>query len=541
MNTAGSKRVRVDHASLDEMKQRDLEGKQLLRVRRRIQESKAMMRSNIGSRVIAKDKWRAFFTSSIFLMVAGMTALFFAGVVFAVFMGKISGTIDLYAQRTASIPLLLYVEGFIIGAITMAILIILRQDEFLAIAAITINLYLDWYLGLAVVSELIAVVLLLIFCLARSPQFPWVRPRALWLWSIFFVLTIFPTMRAPNFSDGAYYYITIIFSAFVMFWLGTAIARDTKSVRRVFLFLSIFGTLIAIHTVIEHRTGVFLLKSTHYDTQQVSSRAESFLKNADSAGGFFAVMLFIPLGLFTESSSLWKKVLHLAQMGLMLLALLYTTSTGGWIAAFVGLCVFTVFVGYIRTHYVIVMPLLFLTAAILLLIFFPSQVAPQIQHAIDPQEVLLRNAVWQTGINVVRAFPLTGIGMGVDVYLVRSDPYRTFGQYEAVIHPHNSYLEFAALGGIPVLLVFMALLCYGLWKAVQNWRLSDTRGRSLLAGGIAAVLTLSFFSLSNAGWTLVPLVAIGWLLLGVTSSPFLSKNHNNETLHKNDETIVKNV
>ena len=467
----------------------------------------------------------------------------------ALVMGGLSKTLELYAARQSDASLTLYAWGFVIGFIIMAIIFLLRQHELAAIVVIFTNLYVDYYLGLEVISQLMAVLLLLVFFLARSPQFPWKSPRALWLWLIFLILTIFPAARALDFSDGAYYYLTIIFSSFVMYWLGTIIARNSKSLRRFFLFLSILGVLVAIHAIIENFTGVFLFKTSHYDAQlaltsnfELSSgysRAETFLKNPDAAGGFFAVMLLIPLGLFATSSSIRAKVFYLAEVGLILLGLLLTYSTGGWLAAFAGICAFLALVG--RNRYRIAIVMFMFIASTSLIFFFPSQVALQLQHAVAPNELYLRTAVWRTALNVISAFPLNGLGMGVGVYLIRSEPYRVPEQYVPVIHPHNSYLEFAALGGIPVLIVFLALLSFALWHAMYNWRLSDKQHRPLLAGGIAAIVALCINSLPSAGWTLIPLAAVGWLVLGVTSSPLLSKSYNNKTMQrevKNGETIA---
>lgn len=46
----------------------------------------------------------------------------------------------------------------------------------------------------------------------------------------------------------------------------------------------------------------------------------------------------------------------------------------------------------------------------------------------------------------------------------------------------------------------------------------------LLAGGIAAAISLSVNSLGNQGWTVAVLAAMGWLILGLVSSPLLMRN-----------------
>jgi len=73
--------------------------------------------------------------------------------------------------------------------------------------------------------------------------------------------------------------------------------------------------------------------------------------------------------------------------------------------------------------------------------------------------------------------------------------------------------------------VFIALLSVALWLALRNWRQIDSEYRPLLAGGVAAVIALSWYSLGNAGWTVAPLLTVGWMILGVVSSPLLLKKN----------------
>jgi hypothetical protein len=81
-----------------------------------------------------------------------------------------------------------------------------------------------------------------------------------------------------------------------------------------------------------------------------------------------------------------------------------------------------------------------------------------------------------------------------------------------------------AMAGLPVLITFVALIVFALWWALRNWALADVKARCLLAGGIAAVVMLSVNSWSINGWTLPPIAAIGWLVLGVISSPLLTRS-----------------
>jgi O-antigen ligase len=424
--------------------------------------------------------------------------------------------------------------GCFIGILLMTLILILRQYELAATVILAISLYADWYLGLTFVAPILTLILLVIFFLGRSPQYPWAAPRPLWLWALFLVWTLLETNRAPNFLYGAEYYSDNIFTALVMLWLGIVIARDTAHIRKLFQAISVFGVLIAIHTIIEATTGIVLLESSRNAAQAVSTqylgpsaraihRAESFFGNSNSDGAFLAIVFFAPLALFTLKSSFVWKLVSFCEMLIILTALLFTYSTGSWTAVLVSCIVFTALAGRVR-YYIQNFFLLF-AAGVVGIVGFPAQLSILFGHATDPGELELRTAVWLSAIRVIEAFPLIGLGIGRDVYLDRYQPYRVFGEYQLVNHPHNSFLEFAALGGLPVGIMFIALLSVTLWLAFRNWQQIDVDNRPLLAGGIATAISLSWFSLSDAGWTVAPLLAISWLLLGAVSSPlFLKKS-----------------
>src|SRR5207253_10835056 len=113
------------------------------------------------------------------------------------------------------------------------------------------------------------------------------------------------------------FYLDLVPSAFIMFWLGNIIAKDSSAARRVFQLLSALAALIAIHTIIGVTTGKFLFQTTRAEAFLVQnsnfqlvgagiSRAGSFFGNPNGNGAFLATSFFLPLGLlFIESKQLW--------------------------------------------------------------------------------------------------------------------------------------------------------------------------------------------------------------------------------------------
>ena len=394
----------------------------------------------------------------------------------------------------------LYILAILIGITIIILAIILRQDALAITLIIAVHLYVDWYLVFHMVGLTLAVALLFIFYLTRSSTRPWIaKPHALRLWLLFLILSVVPAINgALTLHDALIYYPNVVFAALIMFWLGAVIARDTVSVRRLFKMLAVFGALIAIHTIIQGVTGFTVFGSASVNTYLSTTsnynvvygldvhRWGSFFEDPNWNGAFFATMLFIPLGLFVECRSFFGKLFYLAETLIMLPALLFTYSTGAWIAAAAGLIAFIAFVG--RTRYRVQLSACLIVAVLVMATWFPTQIALQLQRASNSDETALRVATWQTGVAVIEAFPLTGVGLGHAAYLQRSEPYRVPAQYIPLDHPHNSYLELGAMAGLPVLIVFVAILAYTFWKAWRNWKVADPRARSLLGGGLAAVV-----------------------------------------------------
>ena len=174
-------------------------------------------------------------------------------------------------------------------------------------------------------SLLIGLLLLVVCYFGRSAKRPWTEPRWLWLWLMFLVWNIVPTLKGGSFSltNSIGYYLEVVLSSFIGFWLGNLIARDIAPIRRLLQLLSLLSALFAIHTIIQATTGVFLFESARAKINLLAasnfqigggiSRASSFFGNPNGAGGFMATCLFLPLGLFVESKRLWAKMIYLGE------------------------------------------------------------------------------------------------------------------------------------------------------------------------------------------------------------------------------------
>ena len=440
-----------------------------------------------------------------------------------------------------AIGILNFIYGVVaVSALVMMIILVLRWDELMVTLIIVVHVVVDWYLALRLVSVLMALILLFVCYFGRSANHPWLKPRPVWLWGLFLTLTIYPAIIGGLLSlyDADTYYPSLVLSAFIMYWLGYIIARNITAVRRVFQLLAVFVVLIAIHTIIDAITNKFLFESARAEAilaensnyqlvqnglQAVNtsvSRTGSFFGHPNDNGTFLATSFFLLLGLFIESQRLWVKMLYLLGMLLTLLALMFTYSSGAWIALIVGLLASVIFIG--RLRYSAQLIILIVALTVIAFSFFPSQISLQLSHLNAQNESSLHIASWQTATGVIKAFPLSGVGMGNQAYLFGSNPYRVPAQTSPLKEPDNSYLQWGAMAGIPVMLVFLLLLGYVFWRSWCNWQTIDIHYRPLLGGGILALIVLSVNSLSVDGWTNPGgMASLGWLIAGLVASPLI--------------------
>jgi O-antigen ligase len=433
-------------------------------------------------------------------------------------------------------------SGALSSALFLGIVILLRLDELMMTIIVAVHILVDAYLQLDLyqVALLMSLLLLFVCYLRKSSGRSWTGPRLIWLWVLFLILTIYPTIEGGAFSltNSIAFYLNLVFSAFIIFWLGNIVAKDIVAVRRVFQCLTFLATLIAVHTLLEVTTGKFVLETAQTQNSLIQfsnfmisgtnvSRAGSFFINPNANGDFLAFNFFLSLGLCMQSEHMLPKLLFLMETIVIVLALMLTYSSASWVALMAGVLAFTCLAGQLQKSVLVLMLVVML--AVIIYTVFPSQVAAQLHHSNNQSEISLHMGDWQTTIKVIEAYPWSGVGLGNQAYLIRAEPFRVPAQTIPLAEPDNAFLQWGATAGIPVLLVFLLLLGSVFWLAVRNWSAIDTRYRALFGGGIAALVALSVNSLFVDGWTdPAGMCLLGWLIAGILTSPLIGANQSRD-------------
>ncbi|PKN44883.1 MAG: hypothetical protein CVU63_09740, partial [Deltaproteobacteria bacterium HGW-Deltaproteobacteria-20] len=185
---------------------------------------------------------------------------------------------------------------------------------------------------------------------------------------------------------------------------------------------------------------------------------------------------------------LQKQALGIFCLALIMLALVFSQSRGGILAALFSFTLLCLFAGLRRKRVAGVV-----LACGLIMLGYGAAIGfeglanrfQQIEHGASG-----RMELWQDGLKAVLDHPLTGTGLGTYPEVGRAYQ-NAFGPGQRASHAHNDYLETAVELGLPVAGI-LTLGIWGLWcwKAARLWRVrkSMDHGQLLLAAASLASL-----------------------------------------------------
>lgn len=249
--------------------------------------------------------------------------------------------------------------------------------------------------------------------------------------------------------------------------------------------------------------------------------------NANVLAGALALIfpISVALLLFAPFSFLSKGQARLARVGLlvatlaMLSVVALTQSRGTYLALALGLLVMAL----LRCPELLwVTPLLLIGIGTAVRRFGLYSLVDTMLVTDSLNGLESRQQIWSAALDMLRRFPLTGIGLGTfDQTLASMYPLSALYDLKANIHhAHNLFLQVGVDLGLPGLCAFVTLLVISLRAAWRIWRFR--RGRnwedvSVLGLGLfTSLIVMSLHGVVDAvTWGTKPSV-ISWLVMGLS-------------------------
>jgi putative inorganic carbon (HCO3(-)) transporter len=301
----------------------------------------------------------------------------------------------------------------------------------------------------------------------------------------------------------------------ILFALATALRRWVE-VRWILAGVAMAGTLSALWSFVQYARKYSAAKAAGVDftLAYIADRTTGFMSHWMTFGGEMMIVLLLAVSWFLFQRD-WRGAVV---AGLTGVALLLGQTRGMWIGAAAGV---VYLVWSWKRPVVLALPVL----AGLVLALGPATLQDRAMSIVRPRGDLdsnaHRQAMFRTGIAIVQAHPLLGIGPEMvkrkfPEYAPADIP-RPFPTHWWYDHLHNIYLHFAAERGIPAVAALLWMIGGSLVVFLRGARRAVDPERRAVLHGIAAViigvLTAGIFEY-NLGDSEVLQLFLGLLVVG---------------------------
>ncbi|MCA1839970.1 MAG: O-antigen ligase family protein, partial [Actinobacteria bacterium] len=244
--------------------------------------------------------------------------------------------------------------------------------------------------------------------------------------------------------------------------------------------------------------------------------------NSNFAGGYLGIAIPFFVYIAATAKRDFTRTLLFLFVGIDLIALWFTQTRGGMIAAVAGLLTMAFvyrdkLARWVRLSAIAALALGVILAVVVL--FHPGAKEPPKPlanvEALRTGTFSVRTYYWQTAVRIFTHRPVVGVGL--DLYYANYPRQRLpkdGAQLGLTItdKPHNIFLEYLANAGALGFLSYLALAGLGLWYGLKRSRDPDDPNRFLLAAFLsvlAGYLAQGVFSID-----VPPLAIMGWIALG---------------------------
>jgi O-antigen ligase len=322
------------------------------------------------------------------------------------------------------------------------------------------------------------------------------------------------------------------------FYVSAYVARDREARKRLVWALILLGCFEALYGLVQYLTGwqkIFTYTKVFYREDATGT----YINRNHFAG---LLEMILPLGLSlvlhaVERFRLWgegtleslghdrgqvpRAFLSFSIVLLLFLGILFSRSRMGMLSALAGVATVSLLWASVswRRRTAIVVLGAFLLGAVALGVWLGLEPVIQRYETVR-QDSLGRTAIWKDTLELIKARPLLGSGLGT--FAERYTRHQTVALTGYVDHAHNDYLEFTAeLGLLGAGLLFGVLGC-ALARIVAGFYRSE-RGRSrfLLLGCIGGSSAIFLHSLADFNLQIpanalvfVTLLGLGWTASG---------------------------
>lgn len=242
--------------------------------------------------------------------------------------------------------------------------------------------------------------------------------------------------------------------------LAAALFLRKSDLRIIIKFLVISAAVTSVYSILQS-FGIDFLK---WDSR--TNGVIGTLGNPNFQSSFAAIAL-VP-AVFTFWRSKYKYYFALGFMIIFIWTIYRTQSTQGYVSSLLGICMFGIIFFWYRNRLIAIIASLLSVGVGFIAVFGMLNFGP-LKSYLYKISVQSRGDFWRSAMATANDNPVTGVG--IDSF---GDSYLKYRDSIAVSHPwaeyadnaHNYFLEYAATGGYPLLVLHLILIIFILYTFI---------------------------------------------------------------------------
>jgi putative inorganic carbon (HCO3(-)) transporter len=310
----------------------------------------------------------------------------------------------------------------------------------------------------------------------------------------------------------------MVFAIYLVFTLGfTLVTNIVKSKKQWCITVALFAIssfIVSVYGIIQNFTLDSTTQSWVDPTlfSDITTRVYSTLSNPNVLGQFLILTIPVILSCILHSikCSMPKKTTAMYLVFILsgFTCLIFTWSRSAWVG--VMLSVVLMLCIYNKRWIALCVAALFVMPLVL-----PESILSRLTSIGNTEDTstTYRIAVWTSSINMIRDYPLCGIGLGSDAFLKIYTRYALSGA-DFALHAHNFYLQWIVDVGVWGLIIFVSavLTAYGLIASVKD---KHSLMRFVCIGLGCGLIGYLFQGMAETQWYNYKMVLIFWFCLAI--------------------------
>ncbi len=256
---------------------------------------------------------------------------------------------------------------------------------------------------------------------------------------------------------------------------------------RLFDALVIAGTCVALMGLFQYVRGEAIIIA-----EAGVRRLASVYGSPNNVGLFLGRSIPFALSYLLFAPTMQRRLFRGLACFIMLIAVALTRSMG---AILLGIPAALAVVSVMRWRWRAVPGLLGLAVLGVIATALLTQISPRFASLLDwtSGTNFMRIRIWESSLNIIRDYPLTGLGLDQFLYAFRGHYIRPDAIFDPDLsHPHNILFDFwirLGIGGVFLLLAIQVTFWRNLWYSAERWR-EYTHWRMMAAGISGAMVAL---------------------------------------------------